>query len=106
MRDLRLDPLISDNRYFDVLPRDVSKGPSLKRLVRHLEIPEHRVLTAGDTMNDFSMLTSGLPAVAVGGSESALLSNLPESDRIYRARGVGAAGILEAVEALGLHPDG
>lgn len=106
VRDLRLDPLISDNRYFDVLPRDVSKGPSLKRLVRHLEIPEHRVLTAGDTMNDFSMLTSGLPAVAVGGSESALLSNLPESDRIYRARGVGAAGILEAVEALGLHPDG
>ena len=30
-----------------------------------------RVLAAGDTLNDLSMLISGLPAVAVGGAEAA-----------------------------------
>jgi hydroxymethylpyrimidine pyrophosphatase-like HAD family hydrolase len=33
---LGLDHLVSDNRFFDVLPKGVSKGPSLKRLVAHL----------------------------------------------------------------------
>ncbi|MEL6206181.1 MAG: HAD-IIB family hydrolase [Pseudomonadota bacterium] len=99
------DVLISDNRYFDVLPKGVSKGPSLRRLVTHLGIPEPRVLAAGDTMNDHSMLASGLPAVAVGNSEPALLSALPEAPHIHRAAGDGAAGIMEAIAEFQLHPE-
>ena len=49
-RKLGLDSLVSDNRFFDVLPRGVSKGPSLRRLIAHLDIPEDRVLAAGDTL--------------------------------------------------------
>ncbi|MEM1428748.1 MAG: HAD-IIB family hydrolase [Pseudomonadota bacterium] len=101
---LGVDVLISDNRFFDVLPKGVSKGPSLRRLVSHLDIAEPRVLAAGDTMNDFSMLASGLPAVAVGNSEEALLSALPEAPHIHRARRHGAAGIAEAIAAFKLHP--
>ncbi|NNU79481.1 HAD hydrolase family protein [Halovulum dunhuangense] len=101
---LGLDHLISDNRYFDVLPKGVSKGPSLRRLVAHLGLDEGRVLAAGDTLNDHSMLASGLRAVAVGGSEPALLERLEEADHIHRAEAIGAAGILEAVAAFGLHP--
>jgi HAD superfamily hydrolase (TIGR01484 family) len=69
IRAMGLDVLISDNRYFDVLPRGISKGPSLRRLVHWLRVEDHRVLAAGDTLNDLSMLVSGLPAVAVGNSE-------------------------------------
>ncbi|MEL7215085.1 MAG: HAD-IIB family hydrolase [Pseudomonadota bacterium] len=97
------DVLISDNRYFDVLPKGISKGPSIQRLVDHLGIPPELVLTAGDTLNDFSMLASGLQAVAVGGSETALLERLPKAPHIHRATAIGAAGILEAIAYFDLH---
>jgi HAD superfamily hydrolase (TIGR01484 family) len=99
------DVLISADRYFDVLPRGVSKGPSLRRLVRHLGIPEPRVLAAGDTLNDLSMLACGLPAVAVGNSEAPLLEALPDAPHIHRANAHGAAGIVEAIAEFQLHPD-
>jgi HAD superfamily hydrolase (TIGR01484 family) len=99
------DVLISADRYFDVLPRGVSKGPSLRRLVAHLDIDEPRVLCAGDTLNDLSMLACGLPAVAVGNSEAGLLEALPEAPHIHRAQGHGAAGIVEAIAEFKLHPE-
>lgn len=104
VRALGFDALKSNNQYFDVLPRGISKGPSLLRLVEHLGLSRASVLAAGDTMNDFSMLTCGLPAVAVGGSETALLEALADAPA-YRAQAVGAAGISEAIAALSLHSD-
>jgi HAD superfamily hydrolase (TIGR01484 family) len=95
--DLGLDALISDNRFFDVLPRGVSKGPSLLRLLAHLGVENKRTLVAGDTLNDLSMLELGLPAVAVGGSEHALLTRLEGQSHVHRAKGVGVAGIAEAI---------
>lgn len=106
--ELGLDSLISADRFFDVLPRGVSKGPSLRRLVAWLGAEEGRVLAAGDTLNDLSMLACGLPAVAVGGSEPALLAALDAAPdgtpRLHRAAAEGAGGILEAVAAHALHP--
>ncbi len=104
VESLGADVLISDNLYFDVLPRGISKGPSLLRLIDHLGVDASRVLAAGDTLNDLSMLIAGTPAVAVGGSEADLLRALPPSDRIHRAKAIGAAGILEAISAFDLHP--
>lgn len=94
---LGLDALVSDNRFFDVLPKGVSKGPSLLRLLRHLNVDGGKTLVAGDTLNDLSMLETGLPAVAVGGSEPALLDALSDGEKVYRAKGIGVAGIAEAI---------
>jgi HAD superfamily hydrolase (TIGR01484 family) len=105
VREMGLDPLISADRYFDVLPPGVSKGPSLRRLIGHLGLSEDRVLAAGDTLNDLSMLVCGVPAVAVGGSERALLDEIGGHPRVHRARAVGAAGIAEAIAAHDLHPN-
>lgn len=102
--DLGADVLMSDNRFFDVLPRGISKGPSLLRLVDHLSVAQTRVLAAGDTLNDLSMLIAGTPAVAVGGAEQKLLDALPDAAHIHRARAIGAAGIMEAVAHFNLHP--
>ncbi|KAA8606959.1 HAD-IIB family hydrolase [Salipiger aestuarii] len=104
IRDIGHDPLVSDNRYFDVLPRGISKGPSLRRLVAHLGIEEDRVLAAGDTLNDLSMLQCGLRAVAVGGAEQDLLDQVSGLSQVHTAEAIGAAGILEAVGAFDLHP--
>lgn len=101
VQDLGLDWLISANVYFDVLPPGVSKGPSLLRLIDHLGLAEDRVLAAGDTLNDFSMLAAGVPAVAVGGSEPTLLERLRGREHVHFATGVGAAGVAEALTRLG-----
>lgn len=101
---LGYDSLTSDDRFFDVLPRGVSKGPTLRRLVAHLGLDERRVLAAGDTLNDLSMLDSGIPAVAVGGSEPALLARVRALDHVYKAEAAGAAGIIEAIRRFALHP--
>ncbi|MBV7408330.1 HAD family hydrolase [Maritimibacter sp. DP1N21-5] len=105
VEDLGLDWLISDNRFFDVLPKGVSKGPSIRKLVAHLGMDEARVLVAGDTLNDLSMLACGLPAVAVGNSELDLIQQVAPLDHVYLASGHGASGIMEAIEALDLHPN-
>lgn len=102
--ELGLDLLISDNRFLDVLPRGVSKGPSLLRLLDHLGISPARTLAAGDTLNDLSMLVAGTCAVAVGGSEQPLIDALPARPEILRARAIGAAGIVEAIAHFNLHP--
>lgn len=101
-------PLISDNRFFDVLPDGVSKGPSLRRLVDYLAIKPERVLCAGDTLNDLSMLECGLPAVAVGNSEPALIERVAHLEHLHMAQAHGAAGILEAIRAFEMHdlPEG
>lgn len=100
--ELGLDALISADRFFDVLPKDVSKGPSLLRLLEHLGIRNDKCLVAGDTLNDLSMLSMGLPAVAVGGSEPALLDRVEGMSHVHAAKGVGVAGIAEAILHFGL----
>ncbi len=95
--ELGLDTLVSDNRFVDVLPKGVSKGPSLIRLLDHLGIDHARTLVAGDTLNDLSMLSLGLPAVAVGGSEPDLIDRVADLDHVLRAEGIGVSGIAEAI---------
>jgi len=99
---LGLDALVSDNRFFDVLPKGVSKGPTLLRLLDHLGVSTKKTLVAGDTLNDLSMLELGLPAVAVGGSEPALIERVADLDHLHVADGHGVAGIAEAILKFGL----
>lgn len=99
---LGCDGLVSDNKFFDVLPRGVNKGSTLRRFVQSLGVADDEVLVAGDTLNDLAMLTAGFPAVAVGNSEPALLAALPNDSRIYRASRTGCDGIAEALSHLGV----
>ncbi|MCG6884008.1 MAG: HAD family hydrolase [Silicimonas sp.] len=92
-----LDALVSDNRYFDVLPKDVSKGPTLLRLLAWLGVENSRTLVAGDTLNDLSMLNMGLPAVAVGNSEPGLIEALQGCEHVHFPESHGVAGIAEAI---------
>lgn len=97
---LGCDGLVSDNLYFDVLPKGVNKGSTLTRLLHEWNVRPDDVLVAGDTLNDLAMLASGLSAVVVGNAEPALLDRLPPSDRIVRATQHGTDGIVEALHSL------
>lgn len=91
------DCLLSADRFFDVLPRGVSKGPTLLRLVEALELDPQAVLVAGDTMNDLSLFQTGLKGVAVGNSEPRLAAAVRGLPNVYRSPSPGAAGIADAI---------
>ena len=96
------DVLISADRFLDVLPKGVAKGPTLLRLIEHLDLDRDQVLVAGDTLNDLSLFQTGLKGVAVGNSEPALKARLKGIDTVYHSKGEGTAGILEAITQLKL----
>ena len=91
------DGLLSDNLYFDVLPRKVNKGSTLRQVVSIMGFAPDDVLVAGDTLNDLSMLICGFPAVVVANAEQRLMQALPRHPKIFIASRPGAAGILEAI---------
>lgn len=91
------DCLLSADRFFDVLPRGVSKGTTLTRLVETLGIDREIVLVAGDTMNDLSLFQAGFKGVAVGNSEPRLARAVERMRNVYSSRQPGAAGIADAI---------
>ncbi len=94
---LGFDALISDNLYFDVLPRGVQKGPTLLRTLDALGLPRERTLVAGDTLNDLSMFDTPLAGVAVSNREAALDAAIQNHANVYRSALPGAAGVLDAL---------
>ena len=93
--------VLSDNRYFDVLPAGVNKGATLLGLLEALELDPAAVVTAGDSLNDLAMFETGLKGVMVGNAEPDLVAQLPRLPGIYRARGEGCAGIAEGLHHFG-----
>lgn len=99
---LDVDVLLSADRYLDVLPRGVSKGDTLKRLVAHLGVDESHVLVAGDTLNDLSLYDTGYRGVVVGQAETALIEATRDREHVHIATSPGAGGIVEAMEQMGV----
>lgn len=91
------DCLLSADRFFDVLPKGISKGPTLRRLVTTLGLDMDRVLVAGDTMNDLSLFETGFKGVAVGNSELRLAAAVRAMPNVYHSPHPGAAGIADAI---------
>jgi hydroxymethylpyrimidine pyrophosphatase-like HAD family hydrolase len=98
---LGVDCVLSDNRYLDVLPPGVNKGTTLISLLKLLDLPGERVVTAGDTLNDLAMFETGLAGVMVGNAEPALRRQLPRLPRTYLAEAHGCAGIVEGLRHFG-----
>ncbi len=94
------ETLLSDNRYFDVLPPGVRKGPTLLRTLSALGLARERTLVAGDTLNDLSLFETGLSGVAVGNSEQALVRAIRGRPNVHLSAQEGAAGVLEALSAF------
>lgn len=89
------DVITSVDRYLDIVPKDVNKGTSLKKLMNLIGISSDKVMVAGDTLNDLALFETGYAGVAVGKSEKALLDATKDNSLIYQANSAGAGGILE-----------
>ena len=90
-----------DDRFLDVLPAGVAKGPTLNRLIDELGFDRDRVLVAGDTLNDLSLFETGLKGVAVGNAEPRLLASVAARANVYCSTLPGAAGISDALMHYG-----
>lgn len=101
VEDAGFDVILSADVFFDVLPRGIAKGPTLLRLVDVLDLPDDRVLVAGDTMNDLSLFHTGLRGVAVGNSEPALVDAIAGLPDVHHSAEPGCAGIADAIEHFG-----
>lgn len=95
----------------DILPEGGTKVDAIRFLIRKKQIPESRVIYAGDSGNDLTGLTSGLRAILVKNAAEEVrrevLSEVAEkgiSSRLYLARGgfMGmngnySAGVMEGL---------
>lgn len=106
VRAAGFDCLLSADTFFDVLPRGISKGPTLLRLIEHLALPHADVLVAGDTLNDLSLFETGLHGVAVGNSEPALRTRIAHLSNVHQSPEPGAAGIADALRRRWPHLHG
>jgi hypothetical protein len=96
------DWLLSHGRFLDVLPRGVSKGPTLLRLLARRGLAGQRVVVAGDTLNDLSLFETGLPGIAVGNAEDALVAAVRRMGHVHRSPLPGVLGIWDGLHAHGL----
>jgi hydroxymethylpyrimidine pyrophosphatase-like HAD family hydrolase len=101
LADLNVDVLVSANVFLDVLPRGVNKGTTLRRVLEWLEADAADCVVAGDSLNDLALFETGLRGIVVGNCEPALLRRVAGMEQVYRARGVGAAGVLEGLRHYG-----
>lgn len=92
--------VFSHDDYLDVAPSNGTKGGAVTHLLEHWQLTPERVVAAGDSGNDHSMLTQSWHGIVVGNGKQQLRA-LRSRQNVYFARGRYAAGVLEGLRALG-----
>lgn len=104
-QDLGCEVLFSAGQYLDVLPRGVSKGSTLLRLLEHTGLDRDYVVVAGDTLNDLSLFECDLKGIVVGEAEPELARRVERIGGLaYLAKAAGGGGIVEGLRHHGLLP--
>lgn len=95
------DYIASANKFLDVMPKGVAKGPTLLKTLKALQLNTDHTICAGDTLNDRSLFETGLKGIAVGNSEPKLIECIQHLDNVYHSTASGAAGIWEGLKHYG-----
>lgn len=103
VRAAGFDPLTSADIYFDVMPRGISKGPTLLRFLQTMGLNPADTVVCGDTLNDLSLFETGLNGIVVGNAEAKLVAKTQSLPNVYHSTAHGAAGIWEGLEVYGKH---
>lgn len=96
-QQLHVKGIYSHNMYLDLLPIRASKGDAIRYAALKWGLPVKRLLVAGASGNDESMLVGNTIAVVVG-NYSPEIEKLRNYPQIYFAQGHYAWGILEAID--------
>ncbi|MEE4211387.1 MAG: HAD-IIB family hydrolase, partial [Parvularcula sp.] len=93
---LAVEIIASHNRYLDILPRGGGKQAAVIHAAARLGLTQSKVVVAGDSGNDRSMLVA-CPNPVIVGNWSDGLGEDPALSHAYIASGTHAAGVLEGV---------
>ncbi|MBN1649223.1 MAG: HAD-IIB family hydrolase [Spirochaetales bacterium] len=95
-QNLRYILVFSHGCYIDILPCRASKGKAIRYLSGKWRIPAERIFTAGNSGNDYDMLTGRLNGIVVANHDEDL-KPLKKNTRTYFAEKKHAGGILEGI---------
>jgi hydroxymethylpyrimidine pyrophosphatase-like HAD family hydrolase len=87
---------------FDVIPIGAGKPAPLGYLREHFGVSPERMVAAGDSMNDLSMLLAVTNRIVVGNAEPALFD--ATAGRAFHSRREFAAGLRDGLGGLGVLP--
>ena len=94
---IRAKAIQSLGMFLDIIPSRAGSGLSVRHMAFKWGFPLERILVAGDSGNDESMLSGSTLGVVVG-NYSKELERLRKYPRVYFAEGHHAAGIIEGIE--------
>lgn len=89
--------VLTQGAYLDILAKRASKGRAVRYLGNKWSIPLDQIVVCGDAGNDLDMLTGATRGIVVG-NHATELEELRGLKRVYFARAVSAAGILEGLD--------
>ena len=84
----------SEPCFLEVVPKDVDKAHSLKRLLKRLNIPREEVVCCGDSFNDITMIQFAGVGVAMANAQEELKQ---AADYVTRADN-DHNGVVEVIE--------
>jgi sucrose-phosphate synthase len=96
-RGLRANTVFSHGDCLDVIPLRASKGRAVRYVAYKWGLPLTDFLVAGDSANDFDMLSGDTLGVVVSG-HAPELKKLRDRDNVYFAKQPFAAGIVDGIE--------
>jgi len=96
--EITVNVTLSFGQFLDVVPVRASKGAALRWFAEQRDVPLSRVLAAGGSGADETMMRGDTLAVVVANRHHEELSELAGSRDIFFATRPHAAGILEALE--------
>ncbi|OAB62240.1 alpha,alpha-trehalose-phosphate synthase [Leptolyngbya valderiana BDU 20041] len=95
------DAILSADRFLDVMPKGVAKGPTLLKTLAALALETDHTVVAGDTLNDLSLFDTGLKGIAVGNAEPKLVDRVQQMPHVYISQHPGASGIWDGLKYHG-----
>lgn len=95
-KNLKYHLVYSQGRFLDILPYRASKGKAIRYLSYKWGVPLHRIMAAGDSGNDESMLRGDICGLVVG-NYSPELERLKGLNRIHFSHEPYAAGIMDGL---------
>jgi sucrose-phosphate synthase len=98
---LRAKLVYSRSRFLDVLPQTASKGQAVRYLAIKWGLPLDHFLVAGDSGNDYDMLTGDTRGIVVA-NHTPELERLRGRERIHFTEAPFAAGVLEGLAHYGI----
>lgn len=94
--------IYSSARDLDVLPQKANKANAISWLCDHLGVKLDEIVVAGDTGNDSAMfLIDGARGIVPENAEQELIAVL-DAERVYRAEGFAAAGVIKGLIHYGV----